>query len=159
MYGRFCPEELARAGYLFTSGDALTATGVLAANWVLFNPGLKGRDLYVFEAVVVGTIADLWTLKTLDTDPAITAGTKPTNMRLGDTASDAVVEAQAVAAPTAITTVAAYQLNASGPFNLICRGAIVVPPKRGLLVTIPAVAASGSVKWLWAEIPPEWFEE
>jgi len=145
--------EAARAGWLYQVADAATATALVPAVFVLWNPGSKGLPLYVISARLSSDGGDIITLGSISADPAIGAGNVSSNLWIGQGLPEAVNEAAAIAAPTPDATLAMPIISAGNEIDLIDPGVILVPPGRGLVVFGGLVAQPYQMTWLWAEPP------
>jgi hypothetical protein len=155
----FCLKELAEAGYLYSAAGSLTSTALLGAQFALVNSGSKGYPLRVFGLKVTTTAVSEANLFGLDLDPALAVLNPAVNRLLKGPGSEAIFEGAVAAAPAALDKLVDDQIAANNDYELIGPGLIYLPSGKGLLLSTPAVVATISAWFLWAEIPPAWFDD
>jgi hypothetical protein len=144
---------LAAAGYLYQVADFGNATGLLGAQFALFNSGSRGLPIRLISARVSASAALGVTLGWLRVDPALGAGNPSSNLSLGGAIASAQNEAAVAAAPAIAGQLSTAQLQAGGIVELISPAGIYIPANTGVVISSAAVAAAVDAIWLWAEIP------
>ena len=143
------------ADRVFMVGQTLVPTGLLAAQWVIFNPVGINRVLYVFQLDVTLSAAMEIDVFALGADPALTAGNAPSNADIGQEKALAKFEAQLVARPATVSQIAATQIAPGGPPATILDKPLRVAPGFGVLVSAPAVAGTVCLTAGWVEQGPD----
>jgi hypothetical protein len=143
---------LARQGVLFSVGQALTATAVNGAQFALFNPAAKGLPLIVFSCLTTSSVAIQVQLFKLIADPGLAAGNTPVNLLFQQPGTSGKFEAAVAAQPSVGPEIGELQLSTGLTWDLIDPFEIIVSAGQGLLVSTPAVAATVSVRFVWAEM-------
>lgn len=145
---------LAQGGQLYQAAAVLTASAVVNANVVLFNSLNNGLPLWLFRAVVQASAAMEVDLLRMDSDPALTIGTKPQNLYIGGRPAGATFEAQAVAAPANNGQFGAALATNSDQYDLLPSGILCIPRNEGIMLSSGLVAGNVLVTLMWAEIDP-----
>ena len=143
---------LAQGASLYQVGQKITATALLNANFALFNNWNSGQPLVLISAKVQASAVMEVDLLTLEADPAMPAGNTPTNLFLGARKAQATFEAQALASPASVNTLAVVEASNNNTVELCDPGCIFIPRNRGVLITSATVAGDCVVTLLWAEM-------
>lgn len=143
---------LAQAGCLYQVGQKLTATALLNGCFALFNNMNTGFPIWLISAKVQSSAAMEVDLLSLIADPALTAGNKGSNLYLNGRAPQATFEAQVIATPGGINTLAVVEASNNNTVELVDPGMIYLPRNTGILIQSAAIAGDCVVTLLWAEI-------
>lgn len=143
------------AGRAFAVGQRLTATGVTGAQFALFNPVGKNRVLYLYQLDITVTAAIEVDVFGLGTDPALTVGNTPSNASIGLQPALAKFEAQVVAQPAKLSTIASLEATTGGPVATILDRPLRIPAGFGVLISSAATAATVALVLGWVETGPD----
>ncbi len=149
--------RLARAGFLYSVGDT-TGGGVAGPTFVLFNTGLAGLDLTVFSVIGSDNSTSAAYLRLTRGDPGLALGHAPVNARFGAQAPSAILETDSSAIPAIDGSIGEFETSGGGPKEWLAPGVIIVPPNVGLVAYYSGVGDIASIRFVWAEIPPSWFD-
>jgi|SRR5579872_1675922 len=159
MGSKYDPAALAAAGFLYSTGASVVSDGVNGAQFCLWNTGSNGLPLTILGIEVSVTAAMDVTVNEIRKDPALG------NDRFGVSLFSALnkpagkLESAEAATPASDGVINDQQFGTTSNRELMGPGVAHLRPGTGILVSSAAVAGTVSCRFIWAEIPPAWFDD